>query len=337
MNVEQQTSKTKFTTKVSIKPFVQVGSKNMGLEKWDMAVHDGVLHEEPVICLEQNGIKRYITGLNEFAPEIKNLDTVSKKTKIKQIRERVILLEKELASNVIDIKDEKFWEKVQIIRPDNFKFWDQITIQVGNKPVFFSPATNPHDLIKITAIENKGFSLVAPSLEAARKSGDRYKFYLDKEDETVSFRTEVKKLRNRALSELQVMFEKNQNKLFYVCKAVDVDSIQYKKKTPFDILYENMDDFINGQGVEPGKRKAAEKFLNVASMDMETLKLKAIVKDSNMLRLIGLRGDGHIYHLNTNTLMGKNQSEVVDFLKSPLNDNIFKILLKEVENNWANG
>jgi len=208
---------------------------------------------------------------------------------------------------------------------------------MGNKPVYLDPEKNTQDLIKIIAIENGGFSMIAPSYEAARSSGGKYKFYLDKEVETIVFKTEVKKLRNKALSELQIMFEKNQNKLFYVCKVVDVDSAQYRKNTPFDIMYDNMDSYINGETVETSKRKAAEKFLAVAKMDMETLKLKSIVKDSHFYRLIGLRGDGHIYHLQSNTLLGKNQDDVVEFLKNPLNDDIFLQLLKEVERHWNNG
>ena len=43
----------------------------MGLEKYGLSLHDGVYHEEQLACIENNGIKRYVTGLNEFAPEIK--------------------------------------------------------------------------------------------------------------------------------------------------------------------------------------------------------------------------------------------------------------------------
>ena len=58
---------------VSIKPFFDPSMSNLGLEKYGMSLHDGVFHEEQLACIEQNGIKRYVTGLNEFAPEIKLL------------------------------------------------------------------------------------------------------------------------------------------------------------------------------------------------------------------------------------------------------------------------
>ena len=74
------------------------------------------------------------------------------------------------------------------------------------------------------------------------------KFYLDKHVETVSTKTEGKKLRNKALSELQKLFDKNTNKLLYIAKVVDTASAQYRKSTPNDVIYDNMYNFINCQG-----------------------------------------------------------------------------------------
>ena len=44
----------------------------MGLENYGLSLFDGVTHQEQLACLEINGIVRYLTGLNEFAPEVKN-------------------------------------------------------------------------------------------------------------------------------------------------------------------------------------------------------------------------------------------------------------------------
>ena len=54
----------KRSSSVSIRPYINSTISNMGLEKWDMAVFEGVVHEEVIACLEYNGIKRYVTGLN---------------------------------------------------------------------------------------------------------------------------------------------------------------------------------------------------------------------------------------------------------------------------------
>ena len=200
----------------------------MGLENYGISLFDGVKHQEQLACLEINGINRYLTGLNEFAPEIKKLSKELKEAKVKQIRATVADLEAELASNIIDPEDKDFWNKVKLLKPDNNEFWNKIELKVGNEPLHIN-MSDPYDRIKLCAIEVGGFSLVAKSYEDAKARPRPPKFYLDKEEETVSTRTEYKKLRNKALSELQKLFDKNSTKLFYVAKIVDANSTQYKK------------------------------------------------------------------------------------------------------------
>ena len=331
--IEVHDNLQKLNSSISIRPYME-DKDNMGLEQYNMVLFEGSFHEEPVICLENNGILRYVTGLNEFAPEIKELDDLSREATIKQIRVTVSQLEKDLASNVIDPTDKDFWEKVILLKPNNSEFWDKISLKVGNEPVFLAPAVDPYDVIKIKAIEAGGFSLIAPSLDAARKSHGAFKFYLDRYEETASVRTEVKKLRNKALAALQTVFDKNTNKLFYICKVIDGNSTQYKKSTPNDIMYDNMDAYINGETVERNKKKTAETFLAVADLDMEVLRIRSMVKDANYYKIIANRSDGHIYHMSTNTLMGRNASDVIEYLKNPLNEEILDDITKNVEKYW---
>lgn len=326
-------STTKMDSSISIRPYVNEEKENMGLETYGMSLFEGVVHEEPIICLERNGIKRHITGLNEFAPEIKDLDERSREATVKQIREIVSQLEKEMASNVIAVDDPEFWNKVILLKPNNFEFWDKFILRVGNEPVYLDPKKDPNDLIKIKAIEAGGFSMIAPSLNAARKNGS-FKFYLDRFEETASVKTEIKKLRNRALGELQKMFDKNTNKLFYICKIVDGNSAQYKKSTPNDIMYDNMDSYINGLTVERNKKLTATAFLEAVDLDMEILKIRSTIKDANYYKIISNRGDGHIYHTKTNSLLGRNVSDVIEFLKNPLNEDILIDITAEVEKYW---
>lgn len=319
---------------LAVRPYVDNVKANMGLERYQMVVFEGVFHEEQLACLEYNGIKRYVTGLNEFAPEVKQLPEEEREAVIKQIRMTVSQLEKELAANVIDPNDADFWNKVKLLRPDNDEFWGKIVMRFGNEPIYLEPSNDPYDLIKLKAIEAGGFSIVSKSLEEARTQPVPPKFYLDKYEETASIRTEVKKLRNKALAELQKLFDKNTNKLFYVCKVVDANSTQYKKSTPVDIMYDNMDKYINGETVDKDKRKTAQRFLEVVALDMETLKLRSLVKDANFYKVIATRGDGFIYHMKSGSMMGKNSSDVVEYLKNPLNEEVLADITKTVEKYW---
>ena len=327
---------TRVSNKVSpiaIKPYFDSSVSNMGLEDYGLSLFDGVTHTEQLACLEKNGVVQYLTGLNEFAPDIKLMQPDDKAAKIKEIRSAVAELEKELAANVLDIDSATFWNEVKLLRPDNSDFWNKISLSCGNEPVYLDPK-DPFDRIKLYAIEAGGFSLVARSYDEARSKAVPPKFYLDKQQETAGARTEYKKIRNKALAELQKLFDKNSTKLFYIAKAVDTASVQYKKHTPNDVIYDNMDRHINGEGTEGNKERAAKGFLDAAALDMETLKIKAIVKDSIFFKYIINKADGYIYHARTNSLLGRNVSDVIEFLKSPLNEDILKDLNAQVEKLW---
>jgi len=321
---------------IAIRPYFDGNNENMGLEKYSLTLFDNVYHEEQLACLEYNGVKRYVTGLNEFAPEIKNLSEDQRNAVVRQIREVVAQLERELAANVIEPEDPQFWNKVKLLKPDNDEFWGKITLRCGNEPLFLDPKKDPYDLIKLYAIEAGGFSIVAKSLEAATKSPKAPKFYLDKVESTVSHRTEVSKLRNRALAELQKLYDKSANKLFLVAKVADADSSQYSKSTPLDIIYENMDKFINGLSIERDKKRSAQQFIDIANDSIENLKLRAIIKDATRYKLIAPKSDGFIYHLSTSANMGRTPADAVEYLKNPLNEEILINLLATVESYWNN-
>jgi hypothetical protein len=319
---------------IAIKPYFNARIENMGLEKYGLSLYENVQHMEQLACLEFNGVKRYLTGLNEFAPEIKSIsDPEKREAIIKEIRNVVSELEKEMAANVIDPEDKDFWNKVKLLRPDNDEFWGKIELKCGNEPLFLDPK-DPYDLIKIYAINAGGFSIVAKSYEDARSKSPSPKFYLDKYTETVTTKTESKKMRNKALAELQKLYDKNANKLFYVAKIVDVGGAQYKKSTSNDVIYDIMDNFINGQGSESSVTRASQVFLDAANLSMEELKLKAVVRDATYYKFLVSKGDGFIYHKEKGALLGRNHAEVVEYLNNPLNEEILVDLIKKVEKYW---
>jgi len=319
---------------IAVRPFFSPNKENMGLEQYGLSLHDGVFHEENLACLEMNGVKRYVTGLNEFAPEVKLLPKDKKKEKVKEIRAVVSQLEAELAANVVDPEDKDFWNKLTIMKPDNSKFWDKISLRCGNDPVFLDPDKDPYDLIKLHAINAGGFSIVAKSLREAKEMNNPPKFYLDTVEESLNTRTELSKIKNRALVELQKLYDSNIAKLIYVAKICDVDSVQYIKSTPSDILYENMDNYINGFGAESSKKKAASQFLEVSQLPMEDLKIRALVKDALYYRFITTKAGGWIEPIDSGIRLGKRPSEVLEFLKKPENDEALTSILEKVEPYW---
>ena len=332
--IVEKYQQSKQASTVAIRPYFNPNKENMGLQNYGMALHDGVWHEENLACLEINGVKRYVTGLNEFAPEVKMLPPAEREEKIKEIRSVISQLEKDLAANVVDPDDKEFWNKLTLLKPDNDKVWSRISVRCGNDPVYLDPEKDPYDLIKIYAIKAGGFSIVAKSLKDAKQAANSPKFYLDTIEETISTRTEFTKLRNRALVELQKLYDKNATKLRYVAKIVDVDSVQYTKTISNDVVYENMDLFINGDGSESNKKRAVQQFIDAARSNMEDLKIRALVKDALFYRFITTKSSGWIETLDSNQKMGKRPEEVVAYLKNPENEEVLTSLLAKVEPYW---
>ena len=207
-------------------------------------------------------------------------------------------------------------------------------MKCGNDPVFLDPENDPYDLIKLYAIKAGGFSIVAKSLKDAKTSADSPKFYLDTVEETVSTRTELSKLRNRAIVELQKLYDKNPTKLRYVAKVVDVDSVQYVASIPNDVVYENMDIYISGEGSESNKKRATETFIDAARSEMEDLKIRALVKDCLYYKFITTKSSGWIETLDSNVKLGKIPAECVAFLKNPEHEEVLTSLLSKVEPYW---
>ena len=340
--VEQEVSMEDFTmiekyqqTKdqaIAVRPYV-TGAENMGLENYKMALYDNVYHEEQLTCLDINGVRRYVTGLNEFAPEVKTLPKAEREAKVRQIRTAVAELEKELATNVVKVDDPEFWNKIKLLRPNNDEFWSKISLRCGNEPLFLDPSRDPYDLIKLFAIKAGGFSICAKDLADAKRKGPGCKFYLDEVKETAGTRTELVKLRNKAVAALQVMYDTNPTKLFYVAKIVDAYSSEYTHNTPNDVVYENMDLFIDGEGSETNFVRAAKTFLDTSRENLETLKLKAILKDANYYGIVKSKADGKIY-TDTNISIGRTNEDALEYLRSPLNDEVLAYVMKKVEQYW---
>lgn len=322
-------------SKIAIKPYFDKTKSNMGLEKYGEVLFPGASHKMPIWAREDisgSNNLRHITGLNEMAPELNKLSPEDKEAKVKQIRETIVVLEGALASNHMDVKDKKFLENIKIIRPDNIKFWDSIKISPSNETIYLDP-TSPEDIIKIAAIEAGGFNDIAPSLEAAKTSQKVVKFYLDKYEETAKSNVSVGIIEDRAKAALIDLYENNLNKLNYVCKVIDPNSPQYKKSTPTAVLYGNMREFIEGKMEGTGKKESAKRFIDISKLDMETLKLRALVKDATFYGFLKIRS-GQVYEGSLDTPLGYSPTDVVEFLKNPLNESILERLLKQVESHW---
>lgn len=320
--------------KVSIKPYVDPTKENMGLENYNYVVFPRTYQVESLAAIEQNGKMRYLNGLNEFAPEVKAIkDPEKREAVIKDIRETVSILERERAFNVIDPEDKDFWSKVTMFKPDNQEIWGNITLRLGNDDMFLDPANNADHLIIIKAIEGNGFSLVAPSYEDCKRTNK--KWYLDRQIDTMSTKISTTKLKNKALAILQELFDEEPRKLFYIAKNIDSSSVQYTNKTLSDIIYDNLDKYINGFAHEADKKKCANTFIETAKLGNDELKIKAVIRDASFYKYISPKADGVLYETSQNIMLGRNNAEVLEFLKNPVNEDVLDTIMAKVELNWS--
>jgi hypothetical protein len=322
------------SSKVTIRPYVENVS-NMGLEKHKQVLFDGAKYTIEMAAKEEGDTVRYLTGINPFAPEIEFLPQDEKEAKVNEIKKIIIAAEAKLAGVSIKSEDPNWWDKVKKVRPDNIAFWSsndmKLVLTNEETPLDTKVMT---DLLILTSIKAGGFPEIAVSLTDARSRVKAPKFYLDELEETAYIETEGLKLRDEAGGLLRQMYSKMPNKLMYVCKVIDSMSIQYKKSTPLDVMYLNMSRYLDGETLEKNKIKAAKAFIDAAELDMETLKLRALIKDATFYKILSLKGDGMIYDMDSNTAMGKNPTALVEFLKNPLNEETLKRLLNKVEVYW---
>lgn len=322
--------------KATIKTFIEGNKENMGLEDYDLVVFPNVEHSETLAALESNGVVRYLTGLDEYAPEIRKISNPEEKAaKILEIRTVVAHLERELASNNIDVEDENFWEKVQVMRQDNHEFFGKIEVRVGNKDVFLDPENNAEDVIKLYAIKAGGFPFIGKSFADSKAASKSPKFYLDSNDETVTSRTTAKKAVNKAIALLEKIYTVNPEKLIYMAKVLDGQtSLTFNKSTHIDSIYDLLDDYISGKGIDKDKMRTSRDFTEANELMYDTLKVKALITDSTFYALIVLKGDGMLYHVSSGSMMGRNVAEVTAYLLNPLHVDIQDMLFSEINNYW---
>jgi len=322
---------------IAIRPYCDRTKPNMGLEEYGFVVFPGTHQEEEMACITYRGKLRYLNGLDEYAPEVKSLkleDPEAYEARVKQIRTIIAELELEKTYNKIDPSDDDFWQKVQTFRPDNKDIWSSIKVKCNNDPIFLSPKTNTDHLLLILSIECGGFPLIGKSLEDCKAGSKQKKWYLDKQSDTVSVNVSISKVKNKALAMLDELAEDNPRKLFYAAKLVDNNSMQYRNTTLQSVIYDNMDMFITGQGVEPKIKTAATRFLKFANMSMQELKIKAVIKDALFYKIIISKGDGMIHYPKGNIMLGKNVDEVYEKLNNPGHEDLLDQIHDSVEETW---
>jgi hypothetical protein len=75
-------------------------------------------------------------------------------------------------------------------------------------------------------------------------------------------------------------------------------------------------------------------FNKMENLYLETMKIRALIKDAVFYKVIQTKSDGYIYHTKTSSMMGKNVADCIEYLKNPLHDDVLSDIAARVEKTW---
>lgn len=318
---------TRFQRKVSIRQYVDPEIFNMGLEKFGLSVFAGALsfggQKEYLGCITRGRSKVYLTGLDINSPTILAIkDKDKREQKQLEISQAKEFIEKQVKAN-LDANNEDFWQG------------QYLDVKV---PVLELDLTNVDDLIKYYNIKGGGYSQIAPSLSAAKKatSNHLYKFYLHEDEIAYAEDAQLKRTRNRAAMELEILFDEDPNKLFYVSKLLLPVYNGFRLRTPPAKVYAELDDFIKGVGKKTDIKKLPKQFIDTCNLSIEELKLKAMIKEALHQGKITKHSEtGELYNKSTGTKYPKTEEQIYEFLMSPVNSDELTDINSQISEYWS--
>ena len=178
--------------------------------------------------------------------------------------------------------------------------------------------------------------MVAKDYETAYENSKYYKFYLDKRAKTSAIKISGEVLRDEAGGKLVTMYKNDFNKLFYITKLISYDSDLFKtgkNATPNEVFYQECSNYLKGK-LHVNMTEAATEFLKYAKMTMTELMPRVLFKDGVSHKLI-MQKEGVWYHHTTQTALGKNEEESIEFLMNSLNSGIFEKLKNTLTVKWT--
>jgi hypothetical protein len=335
--IEPQKYNTVRFTGVSILPYVGNCLPFSGMDKHNMVIHDGCAQEDYPMYFIEGGVQKYITGLNEEGKEVTSIqDDKLRQAKILEIRRFIAKCERELGGNHSctdkNIEDkELFYSTVKTfksifpavwvedqngIRKITETYWDKLGLVLRNEGYTLN-TSNTEDRLRQYIVEAGGYGLVSPSLDRA-KNGN-FSFYLDKVSDTAKEGASLRILRDKSGAMLSKMMEKDHTKLLYITKLISAYPLQWKKDpevTPLELMYMECSDFMDGEGIEKNKRNAIGRFIELASQDIDDLKVHNYINDGFRKGWLSTGTEGTITYTKTSTVLGKGTPNVFAYLKA---------------------
>jgi hypothetical protein len=293
-----------------------------GLEKYGMSKWEG---SKTILAVPyRNG--RWITGLDEESTEIAKISDPKKREATKK---EVINYRKELEKNLgVDLSNA------------NDEYWSAKLIRIESA-VMSLDTKDPEQAVTASIIkanwDNPRYQIARNYEEAVSPSlpSMDYKFYISEEEKDSNAKVSRKIEIANAKAILMDLFNKNPDKLLKVAKYILANSYNFKPSSPKTMLFDKLDQYIDGEFEKDNKKATPGKFTEVANLHAEDLNTAVLVKDAMYYNVIRLNPkDKQYYCVVTNTELGRNVTEITASLMNPKFSEDYLKIQEEVEKRY---
>lgn len=306
---------------VIIKPYVTENTDHMGLNKLGLNAFPKTYREFPVPI--KNG--RYLTGLDPHAAYLIKLTPEEREKELARIKTECDELNKLYPTF-----------KLCDCSLDN-EYYSNMTITIGADNTYLNVDMSLEDRIKYSVIKTMAKystaqdSIIANSLADLLSSNKNYKYYISDEEVDAEEEVSTSRKRNKAIKELEELFDKDKSKALLVLKYIMKADRSYNRMSEgrrYKLLQDYIDGIVNGVNTKASK---AEEFSKVIKLKKEDLTFDIVVKYAEYLNIIRFKPDSkEYYYTKTGMSLGRSLEEVKSFLKITKNSDVYEDIKENV-------
>ena len=239
----------------------------------------------------------------------------------------------------IKLAREKIADALGVEKLDNYsKAWSKYRIELKQKTNLLNlDGDNIDHLIIYYAIKGGGIPCIAPSYDAAVNAPTPPRWYMISPEEQLKIDIAPEKAKNKAIYILEGLFEKGKTEdLFLLHKALISSDRGITKETPRDMLYSDLNKFINGEFAKTDRRRTPVDFVEWAEVlkkDKNFVVAYAHIKDGLYYNML-FEKELSIYNRQTNAKYPGDLKKASEFIISPANIDEFTNLKAQIKHKW---
>lgn len=245
----------------------------------------------------------------------------------------------DLKNEEIKLAVEAISEALGVEKLDAYsKAWSKYRIQLKQKTNLLNlDGENIEHLVLYYAIKAGGIPSIAPSYDAAINAPSPPRWYMIAPEEQIKIDIAPEKAKNKAIYILEGLYEKGKTEdLFLLHKSLVSADRGVTKETSRDMIYADLNKFINGEFVKTDRRRTPVDFVEWAEVlkkDKNFVVAYAHLKDGLYYNML-FEKDFSIYNRQTNGKYPGDLKKAAEFLIAPTNIDEFTNLKNQMKYKW---